>query len=152
MGPLNGLPDGVIVTPLRIIDRELGNIMHAMKTADEGFAGFGEAYFTFVKYKAIKGWKKHRQMTLNLVVPAGAVRFVLLDDRETTTGHAHFEIELSLSNYKRLTVPPGIWFAFQGIGEQENMILNLASIRHDPDETLERELSDPFFSYQNWLT
>ena len=60
--------DGVLLTPLKIIEREQGNVMHALKNSDAGFDGFGEAYFTFVNNGVIKGWKKHREMTLNLIV------------------------------------------------------------------------------------
>ncbi|MFM7851879.1 MAG: hypothetical protein ACKO96_08170 [Flammeovirgaceae bacterium] len=37
---------GVIITPLRIITNELGSVMHALKKSDDGYVGFGEAYFT----------------------------------------------------------------------------------------------------------
>jgi len=153
MDQVDRVPEGVSITPLRIIEREQGNIMHGMKANDNGYAGFGEAYFTFVKHRAIKGWKKHGQMTLNLLVPAGVVKFVLFDDRtDSATKGLFFEITISRMNYKRLTIPPEIWFAFQGIGEEENIVLNIASIRHDPGETDDRSLDDPGFIYHNWLS
>ena len=37
--------DGVIFTPLKTIDVPNGNILHAVKITDEGYRGFGEAYF-----------------------------------------------------------------------------------------------------------
>ncbi len=39
----------------------------------------------------------------------------------------------SLENYQCLTVPPAVWMGFQGIAHQ-NMLLNLASTPHDPEE------------------
>jgi dTDP-4-dehydrorhamnose 3,5-epimerase len=74
--------EGVILTPLRKIYHPLGDILHGMKKNDKGFAGFGEAYFTTVHGNQIKGWNKHKKMTLNLVVPVGKVVFVLYDDRK----------------------------------------------------------------------
>lgn len=59
--------DGVIFTPLPIIDTKGGDVLHAMKVSDEGFHVFGEAYFSTVKSGAIKGWKLHREMVLNIV-------------------------------------------------------------------------------------
>ncbi|MFC1595700.1 dTDP-4-dehydrorhamnose 3,5-epimerase family protein [Candidatus Margulisiibacteriota bacterium] len=127
--------EGVKLTPLKIIPNELGDILHAMKKDDEGYAGFGEAYFSTVKNGVIKGWKKHYHMTLNLVVPIGLVKFVAYDPRpESPTKGIVFEEDLSPENYKRLTIPPGVWLSFQGQGPDLNMLLNLASIKHDPTE------------------
>ncbi|HTQ65268.1 MAG TPA: hypothetical protein VMI12_10740 [Puia sp.] len=152
MDQVGRIPEGVSITTLKIIKRDQGNIMHGMKSDENGYAGFGEAYFTFVKHRAIKGWKKHGRMTLNLVVPAGVVKFVLFDDRrDSVTKGLFFEITISRMNYKRLTVPPNIWLAFQGIGEEENIVLNIANIPHDPDETDDKSLDDPLLIYHNWL-
>ena len=75
-------------------------------------------------------------MWLNLVVPIGSVKFVLLDQRENSkTNGKFFEITLNpQNNYKRLTIPPGITFGFKGVGSDINLVLNVASIEHDPDE------------------
>ena len=73
--------EGVILTPLKQIQHSKGNIFHGMKSGDIGYSGFGEAYFSTVESNAIKGWKLHREMVLNLVVPKGAIRFVIFDER-----------------------------------------------------------------------
>jgi dTDP-4-dehydrorhamnose 3,5-epimerase len=127
--------EGVLLSPLRIIETESGNVLHALKQQEDAFSGFGEAYFSSVQQGAAKGWKKHRRMILNIVVPAGEIAFVLYDDREqsATRGMVQ-EIKLSLANYQRLTVPPGVWMAFKGIHPGTNMLLNIASIPHDPAE------------------
>jgi dTDP-4-dehydrorhamnose 3,5-epimerase len=111
--------------------------MHALKKSEANFEKFGEAYFSFVNFNSIKGWKKHKKMILNLVVPIGKVKFVFFDDRETSsTYHQFFEITLSQQNYKRLTVEPGIWMAFEGL-EEQNLVLNIANIEHTPSDTYE---------------
>ena len=71
-----------MLTELKQIMSEDGAVFHAMKDTDKGFAGFGEAYFSTVKQGRIKGWKKHREMTMNLVVIFGCVKFVLYIDNE----------------------------------------------------------------------
>ena len=128
--------EGVFLTHLRVIDLPNGNVMQVLKQSQQGFSGFGEAYFSFVNHNVVKGWKKHIRMTLNVVVPIGEIQFVLFDAREiSSTFRQTSEIALSpQSNYSRLTVPPGIWMAFKGIGENTNMLLNIASIEHDPSE------------------
>ena len=69
----------LLITPLNIIDTPGGNVMHAMKGSDPGFVKFGEAYFSKVNPFEIKAWKRHKEMTLNLVVPQGKIRFVFCD-------------------------------------------------------------------------
>jgi dTDP-4-dehydrorhamnose 3,5-epimerase len=129
------IPAGVMLTPLRIIPTDNGDVLHGLKATDESFVSFGEAYFSTVGQGKRKGWKKHNRMTLNLVVTAGEIGFVLFDDRpESPTRKQFFKVTLSRKNYQRLTVPPGIWVAFFGISGGENMLLNIASIAHDPAE------------------
>ena len=121
--------DGVVLTPLKQIFNPKGDIYHALKKSDQGFSDFGEAYFSTVHKNDKKGWKKHTQMVLNLVVPLGEIEFILYDAKK----QEFLSVKLSKMNYQRLTVPCGIWMAFRGMGEN-NMLLNIASIEHDPNE------------------
>lgn len=121
--------DKIKLTNLKKIQTDKGKVLHALKRSDAGFVGFGEAYFSEVSKGVIKGWKRHRSMTLNLVVAIGEVQFVIFNELDKTFSSHN----LSISNYKRLTVSPGLWIAFKGI-ESKNILLNLASIEHDPDE------------------
>jgi len=134
--------DGVILTPLKQIDNPKGNIFHAMKKSDNGFDGFGEAYFSTVNKNDIKGWKKHTKMTLNLVVPMGEIEFVVYDGEM----EAFFSVVLSKSNYQRLTVKAGLWMAFRGLDEH-NLLLNLASIEHDPLEAMNMDLEELSYAW-----
>ncbi len=135
--------EGLILTPLKQINHPKGDIYHGMKKSDDGFFGFGEAYFSTISKDEIKGWKKHTEMVLNLVVPIGEVEFVVYDDRKKSlTFNKFFSIKLSQRNYKRLTIPAGVWMAFRGISSETNMLLNIASIEHDPTEALVKGLNE----------
>lgn len=129
--------DGVILTPLKQIYHPKGDIFHAMKKSDIGFDGFGEAYFSTINQNDIKGWKKHTKMTLNIVVPVGNIEFVVYDENSKE----FFSTKLSHNNYQRLTVKPGLWVSFRGIGEY-NMLLNLANLEHNPNEAINIDLSE----------
>jgi len=145
------MPHGVTLTPLRRIEEELGSVYHCLKSSDTGFAGFGEAYFSTVKFGAVKGWKKHLYMTLNLAVVIGNVRFVICDEQVPTgISTRYFQVDLHPENYYRLTVSPGIWMAFQGLDSPENILINIASIPHDPAEQVNAPLTDPQFSDYVW--
>ena len=136
----------ILVTPLRRIPTIGGDVMHALKNSDNGFNGFGEVYFSWVEQGEIKAWKYHQHMTLNLVVPLGEISFVFhRKDQENC-----FRTEnIGEEKYVRLTVPPGIWFGFQGRGSGQSLLMNLADMAHDPDEVLRKKTSEIVY---NWST
>ena len=137
MGNLVKQIDGINISPLKIINGNEGFIMHALKKNETDFNEFGEAYFSSVNYKSIKGWKKHTKMISNLIVPIGEIRFVFFDDRlGSITKGMFLEVYLKKENYSRLCVQPGIWMAFQGMSKNLNVLLNISSILHDPNETI----------------
>jgi dTDP-4-dehydrorhamnose 3,5-epimerase len=73
---------------------------------------------------------------MNLVVPVGKIRFVIYDNREVSlTNGKFFSITIDSGNYQRMTVPPGVWVGFQGLGTDLNLLLNLANLEHDPNES-----------------
>ena len=123
--------EGVQLTPQKIITVDEGDVLHGLKATDSSFHGFGEAYFSTVKKDCVKAWKRHRKMVLNFLVPVGDIKFVIHD-----TNHPGIfdEITLSHENYQRLTVAPGLWVGFTSDNEGQNLLLNVASIPHDPDE------------------
>jgi dTDP-4-dehydrorhamnose 3,5-epimerase len=138
----------LIITPLDIIKVNKGDVMHAMKSHDPGFSGFGEAYFSLVSYNAIKAWKRHHEMTLNLVVPVGKIRFVLFDDRKVSNTQFQ-EVIISKDNYCRLTVPPMVWIGFQGLSDNGSMLLNIADIEHNPHEVDKKNIEQIEFNWSN---
>lgn len=134
-----GRIDVIQVTSLKRIATPGGDVLHALKASDSGFAGFGEAYFSLVAPGAVKAWKCHMRMTLNLVVPIGAVRFVFYSHDQNEMFRRE---EIGESRYVRLTVPPGVWFGFQGLGSGFSLVMNLADIEHDPSEVLRKSVSE----------
>jgi dTDP-4-dehydrorhamnose 3,5-epimerase len=135
--------DGISKTDLTIIKTESGSIFHAIKNTDAGFREFGEVYFSTVIKDAVKAWKLHQKMTLNLIVPVGSVLFCFVDMRSNSnTYNETYKIVLSQEAYCRLTVPPGIWFGFKGISDGLNMICNVADIPHDPNEVMRKDVDE----------
>jgi dTDP-4-dehydrorhamnose 3,5-epimerase len=137
----------ILVTPLKQIEVSGGNVLHAIKKSDFGFNGFGEAYFSSIETGAIKAWKLHKVMYMNLIVPIGLVRFVFcLNDKSKN----NFRIEeIGFKNYNRITVPPGIWFGFMGLADQKSIILNFANIEHDQNEVEKLNTNSIIFDWSN---
>lgn len=127
---------------LKKVDCPGGNIFHILNFKDQSYSNFGEAYFSWIESSYIKGWKKHNNMTCNLVVPVGKVKFVFFDSNYQFMS----EELIGKDNYCRLTIPPNIWFAFQGISEKSSLILNIANLKHDEGEVLRLPLSS--FDYK----
>ena len=136
--------DDIIVTSLQRIPTFGGNVLHALKKSDAGFNEFGEVYFSWIENKCIKAWKCHQRMTLNLVVPVGKVNFVFHSVKEGKSFRSEI---IGDERYMRLTVPPGIWFGFQGITFERSLLMNIANITHDPEEVIHKKTSE--FDY-NW--
>ena len=134
--------DKVILTPLKQIKNPKGDIYHGMKKSDEGYDGFGEAYFSTIHEGTIKGWKKHTLMTLNLIVVSGEIEFVVYDEDTKE----FFSTKLSSNNYQRLTIKPNTWMAFRGV-EADSMLLNIANLEHDPDEAINIELKEILYEW-----
>ena len=140
--------EGVLLTPIKKIDVPEGDVYHGVKASDPGYEGFGEAYFSTVRGGAVKAWKKHKRMTLNLMVPVGKIGFVIFDDRDAYGTVDRFaKFVLSLDYYNRLTIPPGLWLGFKGLGDGTNLLLNLANIEHEPDEGEKKSMEEIAFDW-----
>ena len=132
-------------TPLSRIKTDGGDVLHALKNDDITFEGFGEAYFSLIQFKYVKAWKCHHKMTMNLVVPKGSVKFVF----KNPSKNSFEEYKIGEENYCRLTVPPNIWFGFQGLSRNTSLILNLSNIKHDPLEVSRKSIKDFNFNWKN---
>lgn len=130
---LTGPPiESVKVVPLRRIPDERGTILHVMSSKDPWFERFGEIYCSTVYEGVIKGWHKHREMTLNYACLSGRVKCVLFDDRPTSpTKGSLMEIYLGPDCYHLLIIPPGVWNGFKGMSDPLAMVCNCCSHAHD---------------------
>ncbi len=134
--------EGVVVTPLRQICDERGKILHMLRSDSPLFKQFGEIYFSVVNPGVVKGWHIHKEMILNYAVVSGMIKLVLFDERpSSSTKGTLMEIFLGNDNYQLVTIPPGVWNGFKGIGTGPAIVANCSSIPHDPAEI--RRL-DPF--------
>lgn len=130
------------LTDEKIINHEKGNIFHIIKKGSSGYNGFGEVYISSVNANSIKGWKLHKQMTLNLIVILGKIRFVIFNPMKNIFS----EVVISSSQNQRLTIMPGLWLAFEAV-EADSKILNIADIVHDPLEQESKGLDELLFEW-----
>ena len=127
--------EGVIITQKKIICDDRGRIMHIMKSQDDNYSQFGEVYISTVYPGIVKGWHLHDKMTLNYVVVKGMIKFALYDARKNSKTFGLIqEVYLGEHNYVQVTVPPGVWNGFMGLGAEEAPVINFTDIPHDPHE------------------
>ena len=116
-------------TNLKIIPNVNGDILHGLKSSENNYYGFGEAYFSRINFGKVKAWKKHKEMTCNLIVPHGKVHFVWIEK-----SGSFFSETIGDKCYSRLTIPPGIWFGFMGLVKPFSLVLNISNIEHNEEE------------------
>jgi dTDP-4-dehydrorhamnose 3,5-epimerase len=114
----------------------------------------GEVYMSAVHPGIVKGWHRHRTMTLRLACVSGAVMVGLMDERSEESRMRR----LFLSDgkppytycYSGLVVPPGVWTGFRAVEDSASaaVILNLASHPHD-DAEMDR-LPPYFWAQFDW--
>jgi dTDP-4-dehydrorhamnose 3,5-epimerase len=127
--------EGVRIVPLRKIPDERGVIMHMLRADTPHFEQFGEIYFSGVYPGVVKAWHLHSRMTINYAVPLGVIKLVLFDDRaDSRTRGGLIELFVGDTNYCLVTVPPGVWNGFKGVGTSMALVANCATIPHDPAE------------------
>ncbi len=128
------------ITQLPVIGTVGGAVLKGLSKIESSYTGFEEAYFSEVEPGAIKAWKYHKEMTLNLIVPRGTIKFVFcIQDNGKSLFH---EVIIGRESYSRITVKPGIWFGFQGLDKETSLLMNVADIVHKPDEVERLELDE----------
>ena len=141
--------DGVQIIPLKQFHDERGKVMHMLKASDDHFLNFGEIYFSCTFPNVVKGWHKHKEMTLNYAVIHGEIKFVLFDDRpDSPTRGETQELFISPENYMLVTVPPLIWNGFKCVGNNTAIVANCATMPHSSDEIERRPPCDQSIPYE----
>ena len=141
--------DGVIVTELRQITDERGSVLHMFRCDAPEFVRFGECYFSELLPGAVKAWKRNQVQTQHLAVPVGRVRLVVYDDRESSPTRSVLKVlELGRPDaYKRVRIPPGLWYGFACLGSTPALLANCSDLPHDPatnEIRSEDELAIPY--------
>ena len=116
----------------KIINVKNGNVLKVIKKNNKMYKGFGEIYFSSIKYNKIKGWKLHKKMHMTITVPYGLVKFVF----NINKGNNFKEVLVGSEKkyYKIISVPSNIWFAFKGLSKNDSLVCNISNIVHSSKE------------------
>jgi len=130
--------EGVRTKQLKVIPDERGRLMEALRSDDELFIKFGQAYITTAYPGVIKGWHYHKIQIDNFIPVRGMFKVVLYDSRpgSKTRGEVN-EFFIGVHNPILLQIPILVLHGFKAIGTEEAIMLNLPTeaYRYDaPDE------------------
>jgi dTDP-4-dehydrorhamnose 3,5-epimerase len=132
------LIDGVDVKELKVIPDERGCLMEILRSDDDVFQKFGQAYVTTAYPGVVKAWHYHRIQDDFFAVVRGMMKLVLFDDREDspTRGEVN-EFFLGVHNPMLVKIPKRVYHGFKAVGEEEAVVINIPTEpynRQKPDE------------------
>jgi dTDP-4-dehydrorhamnose 3,5-epimerase len=120
--------DGVWVKQLRVIPDERGRLMEILRSDDDGFTRFGQAYLSTTYPGVVKAWHLHRVQDDNFCCVRGMVKLVLYDGREgSATRGTVSEFFIGDHNPLLIRVPAGVHHGWKCISESESLIINIPS-------------------------
>ena len=132
------LIDGVRTKTLSVHADERGRIVEMLRSDDEFFERFGQAYLTTAYPGVVKAWHYHKKQVDRFVCVHGMMKVVLYDDREgSPTRGLLNEFFLGVHHPLLLRIPAGVYHGFKCISECEALIVNIPTeVYHyaEPDE------------------
>jgi dTDP-4-dehydrorhamnose 3,5-epimerase len=132
------LIEGARLKPLRVMPDERGRLMEILRSDEDIFRKFGQAYLTTAYPGVVKAWHYHKVQIDHFCVVRGMMKIVLYDDREgSPTRGVVNEFFLGDHNQQLLQIPNLVYHGFKCVSETEAMVLNLPTEVYDyanPDE------------------
>jgi len=134
--------DGVKIKKLKVVPDKRGFLMEMLRSDDELFEKFGQAYLTGVKKGFAKAWHYHKQQIDCVACVYGQARWVMYDARKgSKTFGAIQEVIMSdpLKTGEQILVkvPFGVIHGFAADSCDEARIVNIPNNRYiyeNPDE------------------
>ncbi|MBD3232650.1 MAG: dTDP-4-dehydrorhamnose 3,5-epimerase [candidate division Zixibacteria bacterium] len=128
----------VVYKPLKAIPDERGRLMEMLRSDDEIFDKFGQAYLTTAYPGVVKGWHYHKLQDDHFVVVVGMMKVVLYDGRDNsqTKGMVN-EFFMGIHNPSILKIPRGVMHGFKCISDTEAIVINFPTELYNyenPDE------------------
>lgn len=128
----------VRVKQLRVNADERGRLMEMLRSDDELFLKFGQAYLTTAYPGVVKAWHYHKHQIDHFIVVHGMMKVVLYDARDgsSTRGTVN-EFFMGVHNPMLLQIPNGVYHGFKCISEHEALVINVPTELYnhtEPDE------------------
>ena len=141
---------GVEIKRLKVIPDERGRLMETLRSDDDLFIKFGQAYITTAYPGVVKGWHYHKIQVDNFIGVRGMFKVVLYDNREGSPTRGEIdEFFLGVHNPMLLQIPRLVLHGFKAVGTEEAIMLNLPTepYRHDDPDEFRLPADDPRIPY-----
>ena len=130
--------DGVIIKKLKVIPDERGWLMEILRCDDPQFRQFGQVYLSTAYPGVVKAWHYHKKQTDNFTCVKGMMKVALYDARKKYETYGQLmELFIGERNPTLITVPPGVYHGFKGIGTETAFFISIPDLPYtpqDPDE------------------
>lgn len=130
--------EGVKVKILKAIPDHRGRLMEMLRSDEEIFKKFGQAYLTTAFPGIVKAWHYHKKQVDNFICAYGKMRVALYDSRKSSRTFKEInEFVLSMDEPKLIQIPPLVFHGFKCIAEVESIIINIPTEVYNyknPDE------------------
>ena len=128
----------VQVRELKVISDERGRLMEMLRTDDDLFKRFGQAYMTTAYPGVVKAWHYHKKQWDHFVCVRGMMKVVLYDSRDDSPTQREVNEFFAGEHHPILIqIPPMVFHGFKCVSEYEAIVINCASEVYcydDPDE------------------
>lgn len=144
------LIEGVRTKRLRVIPDERGRLMEMLRSDDDLYINFGQAYVTTAYPGVVKAWHYHKLQIDNFVAVKGMFKVVLWDRREDSPTHGWVnEFFIGEQNPLLLQIPNLVYHGFKCISEHEGIVINLPTevYRYDDPDEYRLPYDDPQVPY-----
>ncbi len=129
---------GVKIKQLKTIPDERGRLMEIVRSDDQDFIKFGQAYITTAYPGVVKGWHYHKIQTDNITAVKGMIKLVLYDSRKDSPTYKEInEFFIGEHNAIVVQIPKLVFHGFKCISETEAIMFNCPTEpynRENPDE------------------
>ncbi|MDD5659991.1 MAG: dTDP-4-dehydrorhamnose 3,5-epimerase family protein [Actinomycetota bacterium] len=127
--------EGVKTKKLKVISDERGRLMEMLRSDDDLFIKFGQAYMTTAYPGVVKGWHYHKIQTDSFIVVKGMMKVVLYDGRKDSKTYGQInEFFMGEHNPILLQIPQYVYHGFKCISEEEAICINLPTETYKYDE------------------
>jgi dTDP-4-dehydrorhamnose 3,5-epimerase len=133
--------EGVQIKELDVISDERGWLMEILRCDDDIFKQFGQVYLSTAYPGVVKGWHYHKKQTDNFTCVHGMMKVALYDARDdSSTCKNLMELFIGDKNPVLISVPPGVYHGFKGIGTQTAFFVSIPTLPYNYDEPDEYRL------------
>ena len=127
--------DGVKLIPRTRHTDDRGYVTEVLRSDEEDFEKFGQAYIAACYPGVVKAWHKHAKQNDNFYAASGTLKVGLYDDREGSPTKGEYQVVIlgERGDDARLRIPAGVWHGMMAI-DGFSVMLNIPTELYDYDE------------------